>query len=224
MAGTSGITSAVRLVTAFEINEGSFMYRTAAPAVNPADIRKLRIARVSINFLKVLFLLAVRRMRIELDQIIDIRNKPGRRPTVSPVAWVHTVDHHYPVKGPTVVGPCPQFSEEVELGPSLQTDGQLVTRDEGNFTINGAAADTSLAGDFDLALTRVRDQNGRTRLHICTVVEFVADVAFDDCRTETAVRTEAGVELRVHENFACHACTTKGEESSDCAKSRLDHW
>ena len=224
MAGTSGITSAVRLVTAFEINEGSFMYRTAAPAVNPADIRKLRIARVSINFLKILFLLAVRRMRIELDQIIDIRNKPGRRPTVFPVAWVHTVDHHYPVKGPTVVGPCPQFSEEVELGPSFDADGQFVTREEGDFTVERTAADTSFARDFDLALTGVRDQNGRSRLHISTVVEVVADVAFDDCRTETAVSAEAGVDLGIHIHFACHTCTTKGEESSDCAKSRLDHW
>lgn len=153
MAGTSGITSAVRLVTAFEINEGSFTYKTAAPAVNPADIRKLRIARVSINFLKVLFLLAVRRMRIELDQIIDIRNQPGRRPTVFPVVWVHTVDHHYPVKGPTVVGPCPQFSEEVELSPSFQADGQLVTRDEGNFTIKRTVADTGFARDLELAFT-----------------------------------------------------------------------
>ena len=67
LIGASGIISTVRLITAFEMSEGSFMYRKTAPADNPADIRKLRIARVSINFLKVLFLLAVRRMRIELD-------------------------------------------------------------------------------------------------------------------------------------------------------------
>ena len=106
---------------------------------------------MSINFLKILFLLAVRRVRIELDQIIDVRNQPGWRPTVFPVVWVHAVDHHYPVKGPTVVGPCPQFSEEVELGPSLQADGQLVTRDEGNFTVDRTAADTGFAREFDFA-------------------------------------------------------------------------
>ena len=54
-------------MTAFEMSEGSFIYRNTAPTDNPADIRKLRIARVSINFLKILFLLAVRRMRIELN-------------------------------------------------------------------------------------------------------------------------------------------------------------
>jgi len=37
------------------------------PVSIPADIRKLKTARVSMNFLKILFLLAVRRVRIELD-------------------------------------------------------------------------------------------------------------------------------------------------------------
>ena len=224
LIGASGIISTVRLITAFEMSEGSFMYRKTAPADNPADIRKLRIARVSINFLKVLFLLAVRRMRIELDQIIDIRNQPGRRPTVFPVVWAHTADHHYPVKGPTVVGPCPHFSEQVELGTSFDANGQLVARDEGDLTVDGTAADTSLARDFDLAFARIRNQKGWTCLHISTIVKLITDVAFNDCRTETAFRTEAGVELRVHEHFACHACTTKGEESSDCTESRLDHF
>ena len=100
---------------------------------------------MSINFLKILFLLAVRRMRIELDQIIDVRNKPGRRPTVFPVVWVHTVDHHYPVKGPTVVGPCPEFSERTPLSTGLDADGQLVASDEGSFTVKGTRTDIDLS-------------------------------------------------------------------------------
>ena len=114
------------------------------PVSIPADIRKLKTARVSMNFLKILFLLAVRRMRIELDQIIDIRNQPGRRPTVFPVVWAHTVNHHYLVKGPTVVGPCPEFSEEAVTSTSFDADSHFVTSLERSFAVQGTGTDIHL--------------------------------------------------------------------------------
>ena len=61
-----------------------------------------------------------------------------------PVVWLHAADHHYSVKGPTIVGPSPNFSERAPLGTGFDTDGQLVASDEGSFTVKRTRTDVDL--------------------------------------------------------------------------------
>ena len=61
-----------------------------------------------------------------------------------PVFWLHAADHHYSVKGPTVVGPCPEFSEEAVTSTSFDADSHFVTGLERSFAIQGTGTDIHL--------------------------------------------------------------------------------